>query len=129
MNTKKAWFLSLTATQQKCAVEITANVSPSENFSIASNDSPNYLNDIVSRFKLEHYMDKEDNQDMAFDLSQQVTLHIGADCVGSLSDAGGDSGTIRTDCSAATLGTTKDYLVFLAMLVEILELSERITLQ
>ena len=47
---------------------------------------------------------------MTFDLSQQVTLHIGADGGGILGDAGGDSGTIRTDCSAATVGTTKDYL-------------------
>ena len=47
---------------------------------------------------------------MSFDLSQLVTLHIGADCGGSLGDAGGDSGTVRTDYSAATLGTTKAYL-------------------
>ena len=47
---------------------------------------------------------------MSFDLSQQVTLHIGADCGGILGDAGGDSGTVRTDCSTATLGTTKAYL-------------------
>ena len=47
---------------------------------------------------------------MAFDLSQQVTLHIGADCGGILGDAGGDSRTVRTDCSAATLATTKAYL-------------------
>ena len=47
---------------------------------------------------------------MTFDLSQQVTLHIDADCGGILGDAGGDSGTIRTNFSAATLGTTKTYL-------------------
>ena len=47
---------------------------------------------------------------MSFDLSQQVTLLIDADCGGILGDAGGDSGTVRTDCSAATLGTSKAYL-------------------
>ena len=47
---------------------------------------------------------------MAFDLSQQVTLHIGADSGDIRGDTGGDSRTIRTDCSIATLGTTKDYL-------------------
>ena len=47
---------------------------------------------------------------MSFDLSQQVSLHIGADCGGILDDAAGDSGTVRTDCSAATLATTKAYL-------------------
>ena len=110
MNTKKACLLLHTAPQKKCAVEITANVPTSENSSIATNNSANYLNDLVSRFGLEQHIDNEDNQEMAFDLSHQVTLHIGADGGGILGDAGGDSGTVRTDCSAATLGTTKDYL-------------------
>ena len=47
---------------------------------------------------------------MAFDLSHQVTLHIGTNGGGILGDAGCDSGTIRTNCSAPTLGTIKDYL-------------------
>ena len=64
----------------------------------------------MSRFGLEQHVDQEDNQDTTFDLSQQVTLHIGADGGGILGDIGDDSGTIRTDFSAATLGTTKDYL-------------------
>ena len=53
MNTKTAYFLLHTATHKKCAVEITANVSPSENISIASDDSANYLNGLLSRFGLE----------------------------------------------------------------------------
>ena len=110
MNIKKVCLPLLTAPQKKCAVEITANVSPSENSSIASDDSANYLNGLLSRFGLEQHLDNEDNQDVSFDLSQQVTLHIGANCGGILGDAGGDSGTVRTDCSAATLGTTKAYL-------------------
>ena len=47
---------------------------------------------------------------MFFDLSQQVSLHIGANCDGILGDAAGDSGTVRTDCSAVTSATTKAYL-------------------
>ena len=97
-----------TAPKNKRAVEITANVPTSENSSIATDDSANYLNDLASRFGLELHIDNEDNQEMAFDLSHQVTLHIGADGGGIRGDTVGDSGTIRTDCSAATLGTTKD---------------------
>ena len=82
----------------------------SDTSSIDTNDSANYLNDMVSRFGLEHHLDKGDNQEYAFDLTNQVTLHIGADGGGILGDAGGDSGTIRTNCSTPTLGTTKDYL-------------------
>ena len=39
-----------------------------------------------------------------------MTLQVGADGGDILGDAGGDAGTINTDCSAPTLGTTKDYL-------------------
>ena len=111
MNTKKACLLLHTATHKKYAVEITANVSPSENSSIASNDSTNYLNGLLSRFGLEQHLENEDNQEMAFDLSQQVTLHIGVNCGGILGDDGQDSGTVRTDCSAATIGTPVNYLL------------------
>ena len=95
---------------KKCAVEITDNISPSENSSIVFDNSANYLNGLLSRFGLEQHLDNEDNQDVSFDLSQQVTLHIGANYGGILGDAGEDSGTVRTDCSAETLGTTKAYL-------------------
>ena len=37
-------------------------------------------------------------------------IHIGDDCGGILGDAAGNSGTVRTDCSVATLATTKAYL-------------------
>ena len=70
MNTKQACLLLHTAPQKKCAVEITANVSPSENSSIASDNSANYLNGLLSRFGLEQHLDNEDNQDLSFDLSQ-----------------------------------------------------------
>ena len=94
---------------KQCAVEITANKSPSTGSSIASDDSAN-LNSMLSRFGLEQHVEIEDSWDVSFDLSQQVSLHIGADCSGILGDAEGDSGTVRTDCSAATLATTKAYL-------------------
>ena len=48
----------------------------SENSSIATDDSANYLNDLVSRFELEKHLDNEANQEVAFDLSYQLTLHI-----------------------------------------------------
>ena len=82
---------------KQCAVEITANESPSTGSSIDSDDSAN-LNSMLSRFGLEQHVETEDNWDVSFDLSQQVSLHIGADCSGILGDAEGDSGTVRTDC-------------------------------
>ena len=39
-----------------------------------------------------------------------MSLHIGADICGVLGDINGDSGTIRTDCSAATAATSKSLL-------------------
>ena len=38
---------------------------------------------------------------------QQITLHICLDIVGLLSDENRDSGTIRSDCSNATIATSK----------------------
>ena len=65
---------------------------------------------MVSRFGLQHHLELEDNQEYSFDLTNQITLHIGADGGGILGDTVGDAGTIRTNCSTQTLGTTKDYL-------------------
>ena len=55
---------------------------------------------------------------ISFDPKNQITLHLAPDTNGLLGDENGDSGTIRTDCSDATLGTFKtalsapiDYLV------------------
>ena len=94
---------------KQCAVEITADTPNSTGSSIASDDSAN-LNSMLSRFGLDQHIESEDNWEFPFDLTQQVSLHIGADCSGILGDAEGDSGTVRTDCSAATLATTKAYL-------------------
>ena len=66
MNTKKACLLLHTAPHKKCTVEITTNVSPSENSSIVSDSSANYLNDLVSQYGLEQHVDKEDDQEMSF---------------------------------------------------------------
>ena len=40
-------------------------------------------------------------------MTYQVLLHVGADICGILGDINGDSGTIRTDLSEATLVTSK----------------------
>ena len=45
-----------------------------------------------------------------FDISQQVTLHVGADIIVILGDCNGDAGTINTKCSNATLGSSESYL-------------------
>ena len=92
---------------KQCVVEVTALEYLSCGSSIATNDSDYCLNDMVSKWGLEYHLDLEDNQEYSFDLTNQVTLHIGADGCGILGDAGDDSGTVRTDCSAATQGTTK----------------------
>ena len=65
---------------------------------------------MVSRFGLEQYLDKGDNREYVFDLTNQVTLHIVAEGSGIVGDAVGDSRTIRTNFSVPTLDTTKDYL-------------------
>ena len=95
---------------KQCAVEITAPDLMSCNSSIDTKDSANYLNHMVSKFGLEHHLELEDNQEFSFDLTNQVTLQVGADGGGILGDGGDDAGTINTDYSAPTLGTTKDYL-------------------
>ena len=53
-----------------------------------------------------------------FDLRHQITLHLCLDINGLLGDENGDSGTIRSNCSEATLATFKtapsdpiDYLI------------------
>ena len=57
-------------------------------------------------------------ESISFDPKNQITLHLAPDTNGLLGDENGDSGTIRTNCSDATLGTFKtalsapiDYLV------------------
>ena len=57
-------------------------------------------------------------KEISFDPKNQFTLHVCPDVDGLLGDENGDSGTIRTNCSDATLGTFKtapsepiDYLV------------------
>ena len=76
----------------------------SDTSSIDTNDSANYLNDMMSRFGLEHHLDLVDNQEYDFDLIKQVTLHIGADGGGIVGNAGEDSGTVRTDYSTPNSG-------------------------
>ena len=49
---------------KKCAVEITAHESLSFTSSIATNNSANFLNNMVSRWGLEHQLDPKDNQDI-----------------------------------------------------------------
>ena len=48
--------------------------------------------------------------EIEFDLTNQVSLHIGADTCGILGNIKGDSGTIRTDCSDATAATSHSHL-------------------
>ena len=44
---------------------------------------------------------------ISFDPKNQITLHVTPEVEGLLGDENGDSGTIRTNCSDATLGTFK----------------------
>ena len=46
-------------------------------------------------------------KDISFDPRNQFTLHVCPDVNGLLGDENGDSGTIRSNCSDATLGTFK----------------------
>ena len=56
--------------------------------------------------------------EVEFDLRHQMTLHLYSDIVGHLGDENSDSGTIRLNCSNATIATSKtaastpiDYLI------------------
>ena len=56
--------------------------------------------------------------EIEFDLKHQVSLHVCPDIVGLLGDENGDTGTIRSNCSDATIATSKtapstpiDYLI------------------
>ena len=48
--------------------------------------------------------------EIEFDLTNQVSLHVGTDIYGILGDVNGDSGTIRLNLSDATLATSKSVL-------------------
>ena len=45
--------------------------------------------------------------EIEFDLRHQMTLHLYPDIVGLLGDENGDTGTIRSNCSDATIATSK----------------------
>ena len=70
----------------QCVVEITDPESMFCNSSINTKDSANYLNHMVSKFGLEHHLELEDNKEFSFDLTNQVTLQVGADGGGILDD-------------------------------------------
>ena len=65
---------------------------------------------MISDCGLGHQFEYDVPQDVTFDISQQVTLHDGADIIGILGDRNGDSGTINTKCSNATLGSSESNL-------------------
>ena len=80
----------------------------STNSSIATNDSANSIDQCFKKWGLHTEIDVP--PEIEFDLTNQVSLHIGADICGILGDINGDSGTINTNCSAATAATSKSLL-------------------
>ena len=75
---------------------------------IASNDSATSIDQCFAKWGLHNDFDVP--PEIEFDLTNQVSLHIGADICGILSDIKDDSGTIRTDCLDATAATSKSLL-------------------
>ena len=94
---------------RKCAIERSAATDSSMTSTIATNDSTTSIDQCFAKWGLHN--DFEDvPPEIEFDLTYQVSLHIGADICGILGDIKGDSGTIRTDCSDATAATSKSIL-------------------
>ena len=87
---------------KKCAIERMAEANTSVSSLIATNNSVADINQFFSNCGLS-YDFKEVSHEIEFDLTHQVSLHIGADICGILGDINGDSGTIKTDCSASIL--------------------------
>ena len=78
------------------------------NSKIASNDSAASIDQCFAKWGLHNNYDVP--PEIEFDLTNQVSLYIGADICGILGDIKGNSGTIRTDCSDATAATSKSIL-------------------
>ena len=92
----------------KCAIERSGPTDSSSNSTIATNDSATSINQCFAKWGLHNDFDVP--PEIEFDLTNQVSLHIGADICGILGDIKGNSGTIRTDCSDATAATSKSLL-------------------
>ena len=97
--------------KKQCAVETTVIEAMSCASSIDTNNSTNFLNNLVSKFGLEYQFDLEENQEISFNLTHQVTLHEGPDGGNILGDRNGDAATINSNCSTAMFGTTKSFLL------------------
>ena len=93
---------------RKCAIERLGPTDSSMTSTIASNDSATSIDQCFAKWGLHN--DYDVPPEIEFDLTNQVSLHIGADICGILGDIKGDSGTIRTDCSDATAATSKSIL-------------------
>lgn len=65
---------------------------------------------MISDCGMGHQFEYDVPQDVTFDISQQVTLHVGAGIIGILGDCNGDAGTIKSKCSNATLGSSESHL-------------------
>ena len=103
------WYCSL----KKCAIETTAKPDSYVSSSIATNDSTANINQFFSDCRIFHDFDEFPNE-IQFDLSHQVTLIIGTDIYGILSDFNDDyTTTTKTDCFAATLHSIKSNIPIL----------------
>ena len=69
---------------QKCAFELDAQPALSTLSSIATNDATNFRYNMISDCGLGHQFEYDVPQDVTFNISQQVTLHDGADIIGIL---------------------------------------------
>ena len=94
---------------KKCAIETMTAPDSSVSSSIDTNNSTAHINQFFSECGLSHDFDKFPHE-IEFDLSRQLSLHIGADIYRIIGDCNGDSSTTKTDCSAATLHFTKSNL-------------------
>ena len=69
---------------QKCAIECVGPSDASMNSTIASNDSATSINQYFAKWGLHN--DYDVPPEIEFDLTNQVSLHIGADICGVLGD-------------------------------------------
>ena len=93
---------------RKCAIERVGPSDASNNSTLDSHNSATSIDQCFAKWGLHN--DYDVPPEIEFDLTNQVSLHIGADLCGILGDIKGDSGTIRTDCSDATAATSHSHL-------------------
>ena len=97
--------------KKNCAIEILVPGDTSCDSLITTDNSDNYLNQILAKCGICHQIELcDEDKGISFNLPNQVTLHINSDTTVLLDDDYSDATTVNSTCSAATQGTTTSFL-------------------